>query len=182
MSSRDWIIPLPPGFEHEGRRAVGFMPCHGGSCDEFMLVRMDKKGALYAPCDKAVTVRGCGRRYDLLAGDLPEQTLERVRALADDVRAMPREHQEYLAKAWGKTIEELTHDTEEADQEKRASLEIPGSVETGEPSGNQGIRAGDDDGDLAGAGDDGEGDPAPESAGSWTGDPELDHALGWAGR
>lgn len=183
MSSRNWIIPLPLNFDHRSTPAVGLIPCHGIDCREFPLVRLDRTGKPYAPCDATITVRKCKRRYDLLPSDIPDQTIERVLEMAADVATMPREHREYLAKAWNVTTEELINGSLNKTSESAApasvtepAREIPSPAgiskstgESSEPAANPAAEPIDDD------------DTSAEGRKSVTGDRELDVAMGYSG-
>lgn len=184
--SRDWIIPLPLGYQHRGQTVIGLMPCHGFNCPEFILVRLDKNGIPYAPCDSVLTVRGCKRRYYLVRDDIPDQAIATVLSMAGDVAIMPIEYQGFLARAWNVTKEELINGRlTKTDQERSVepatqpakNLEKPAGIsETpGSSEPEQSAISESEPEPTA----DAEDSPVAEGGESFTGDTEYDRAMGY---
>ena len=154
MASRDWIVPFPAGYTLRGRSCVGLIPCHG--CDEWPVVRLDKRGHPYASCDAFSTTNPCGRRYDFVEGDVavPREKQEARNRLAElpDLTLTARQ---MLATAWGVDpqffdgVERVDHQTgqaqidiEEAISGRARPAEKPAPAEprAADPAGDIGQR------------------------------------------
>lgn len=128
---KDRIIPLPPGFEIRGKEAVGLIRCEAWpECQEFRVVRLDKRGFPYASCDHSISNRGCTRQSSLKKHDIPERTPETLADVMEtEGQHLNRDAREFLETAWNIDAKESDRKTARPAAEKSPAGPIPGSRE-----------------------------------------------------